>query len=43
MSGAQLMEGAIEERIHVGRNEIDPGQAFIKIAKDFKGLEIISK
>ena len=25
------------------RNNIDPGQAFIKIAKDFKGLEIISK
>ena len=43
VSRAQLMEGPSDELIHVIRNEIDPGQAFIKIAKAFKGLEIISK
>ncbi len=37
------MEGPDSEIIRVVREEIDPGQAFIKVAKDFKGLEIVSK
>ena len=41
VDAAAVEAGQIQS--HVIRNEIDPGQAFIKIAKDFKGLEIISK